>query len=80
MRPTSDPSSCRNWARSRLRPVGRRVAVLFTKAYGRVLTPTLTALDPELPESVAGRNNLARAWRHFERALEEHFTTSVIAA
>jgi hypothetical protein len=66
--------------RYQLRPLGRRVAVLFTKAYGRVLTPTLTALDPGLPESVAGHNNLARAWRHLERALEEHFTTSLIAA
>ena len=28
-------------------PLGRKVAVLFIKAYGRVLAPGLTALDPQ---------------------------------
>jgi hypothetical protein len=58
----------------------RRVAVLFTKAYGRVLAPGLTSLDPKLPEGVADRSNLARAWRHLERALEEHLAASLVAA
>ena len=40
-------------ARSRRYPLtglGRRVAVLFTKTYGRVLAPGLSALDPCLPD------------------------------
>ena len=37
--------------RYQVTPLGRRVAVLFTKAYARVLTPGLAALDPVLPTS-----------------------------
>ena len=36
-----------------LTDVGRRVTVLFTKTYGRVLTPGLAAMDPALPDDVA---------------------------
>ena len=42
---------------------GRRVAVLFTKTYGRVLAPGLTAFDPALPADLAKRSPLATAWR-----------------
>ena len=35
--------------RYQLTPLGRRVAVLFTKIYGRVLAPGLVVLDPHLP-------------------------------
>jgi hypothetical protein len=35
-------------------PRGRRVAVLFTKTYGRVLAPGLAALDPRLPPNFSG--------------------------
>ena len=35
--------------RYQLTPLGRRVAVLFTKVYGRVLAPGLAELDPRLP-------------------------------
>jgi hypothetical protein len=35
--------------RYQLTSLGRRVAVLFTKTYGRVLAPGLSALDPHLP-------------------------------
>ena len=35
--------------RYQLTPTGRAVAVLFTKAYGRILGPGLAALDPQLP-------------------------------
>ena len=38
--------------RYQLTPLGRRVAVLFTKTYGRVLAPGLAALDPRLPAGV----------------------------
>jgi predicted MarR family transcription regulator len=33
--------------RYQLTPLGRRVAVLFTKTYGRVLAPGLILLDPK---------------------------------
>jgi hypothetical protein len=61
-------------------PLGRRVAVLFTKAYGRVLAPGLTVLDPCLPESLAQRSALAVAWRQLERALDEFSDKSLVAA
>jgi hypothetical protein len=35
---------------------GRRVAVLFTKAHGRVLAPGLVQLDPNLPDDIAARS------------------------
>jgi len=43
---------------------GRRVAVLFTKTYGRVLAPGLTAFDLALPQDLARRTPLAIAWRN----------------
>jgi hypothetical protein len=55
------------------------VAVLFTKTYGRVLAPGLSALDTQLPPDVAARIPLAVAWRRFEQALEE-FTHANLAA
>ena len=36
--------------RYHLTSLGRRVAVLFTKIYGRVLAPGLSAVDPHLPD------------------------------
>jgi hypothetical protein len=41
--------------RYQLTPLGRRVAVLFTKTYGRVLTPGLATLDPRLPAELSRR-------------------------
>ena len=52
---------------------GRRVAVLFTKTYARVLAPGLLLLDPQLPERLVARHSLATAWRRLERALEDAF-------
>lgn len=40
---------------------GRRVGVLFTKTYGRVLAPGLAAFDPALPEDLAKRSPLTTA-------------------
>jgi hypothetical protein len=57
--------------RYQVTPPGRRVAVLFTKAYGRVLTPGLAALDPHLPEQRATRSDLATAWRRLNRTLDQ---------
>jgi hypothetical protein len=60
---------------------GRRIAVFFTKTYNRILNPSLTELDPALPDDIAQRLPLARAWRGFEHALDAriadaHLTTS----
>jgi hypothetical protein len=61
-------------------PLGRRVAVLFVKTHGRVLTPGLTALDPGLHDGLVARDPLAVAWRRFDRALDEHIRRAMIAA
>jgi hypothetical protein len=66
--------------RYQLTSFGRRVAVLFTKTYGRVLAPGLTALDPCLPDSVGRQNPLAKAWKGLERALDDFVQEELIAA
>ena len=45
--------------RYQLTPLGRRVAVLFTKVYGRVISPGLARLDPRLPTDLVHRSDLA---------------------
>jgi hypothetical protein len=57
--------------RYQLTDLGRRVAVLFTKAYGRVLAPGLSLLDTALPVDIAKRSPLASAWRCLDRTLNE---------
>jgi len=59
---------------------GRRIAVFFTKTYTRILNPALAELDPTLPDDIAQRSPLARAWRAFQHALDAriaaaHLTT-----
>jgi hypothetical protein len=66
--------------RYQLTSLGRRVAVLFTKTYGRVLAPGLSALDPRLPEEVGARSPLTRAWGSFERSLDDYIQAQLIAA
>ena len=66
--------------RYELTPLGRRVAVLFTKAYGRVLAPGLALLDPALPEDIGRRSPLATAWRILQRALDDFAERSLVAA
>jgi hypothetical protein len=66
--------------RYQLTNLGRRVAVLFTKAYGRVLAPGLSVLDPRLPDELAARSRVATAWRCLERALDEFIQGELIAA
>jgi hypothetical protein len=58
--------------RYQLTGTGRAVAVLFTKAYGRILGPGLAVLDPGLPASIAQRSPLALAWKDLLRELD-HF-------
>ena len=49
---------------------GRRIAVFLTKTYTRILNPALAELDPDLPDEIAQRSPLARAWRALEHALD----------
>jgi hypothetical protein len=62
--------------RYQLTSLGRRVAVLFTKAYGRVLAPGLTALSDLPPRG----SPVGKAWRSFERALEDYIRMEMLAA
>ena len=66
--------------RYQLTALGRRVAVLFTKVYGRVLAPGLAELDPRLPTDLANRGELARAWRHLDQRLNQFTNTALTAA
>ena len=65
--------------RYRLTPNGRAIAVLFTKAYGRVLGPGLSELDPRLPPELAKRSPLATAWRQLNRALDEFIDDGLVS-
>jgi hypothetical protein len=53
-----------------LTPAGRAIAVLFTKTYGRVLSPGLALLDPQLPAGIASRSPLALAWKNLTATLD----------
>jgi hypothetical protein len=66
--------------RYQLTPLGRGVAVLFTKTYGRVLAPGLAWVDPALPDDIGRRSPLAIAWHALERALDDFTRRSLIAA
>jgi hypothetical protein len=59
---------------------GRRTAVFFTKTYTRILNPTLSELDPTLPDEIAQRSPLARAWRAFEHALDARIADAQLTA
>jgi hypothetical protein len=60
--------------------LGRRVAVLFTKAHGRVLAPGLALLDPLIPAELAQRSPLATAWRQLDLALNDFVDAQLLAA
>lgn len=59
---------------------GRRLAVFFAKTYARIVTPSLAELDPDLPDQIAARSPLARAWRSYERALDDRIADAALAA
>jgi hypothetical protein len=59
---------------------GRRIAVFFTKTYTRILTPSLAELDPALPDEIADRAPLARAWRAFEKSLDARIAQAHLTA
>ncbi len=65
--------------RYQLTSLGRRVAVLFTKTYGRVLAPGLSALDPRLPQDVGARRPLTLAWLSLERTLDHYIEAQLTA-
>ena len=66
--------------RYQLTDEGRRLAVFLTKTYTRIINPALAELDPTLPTAIAQREPLARAWRAFERALQDKIKQAAIAA
>ena len=66
--------------RDPLASLGLRVAVPFTKTYGRGLAPGLSALDPRLPAEVAARSSLSTAWQGFERNLDQFIQANLVAA
>ena len=66
--------------RYQLTGLGRRVAVLFTKTYGRVLAPGLIVLDPKLPDCLKQRSPLATAWRQLDDALDNFANRQLLAA
>jgi hypothetical protein len=66
--------------RYELTPLGRRLAIFFAKTYANILTPSLAELGPALPDDIAARSPLARAWRAFERALDERIADAALAA
>jgi hypothetical protein len=59
---------------------GRKIAVFFTKTYTRILNPSLPELDPTLPDEIAQRSPLARAWRAFEHALDARIAATQLTA
>jgi hypothetical protein len=66
--------------RYQLTPLGRRVAVLFTKAYGRVLAPGLVQLAPNLAPDLSPRSSLATAWRRLDQALDNYISSQIAPA
>ena len=66
--------------RYQLTPTGRAVAVLFTKAHGRILGPGLAALDPGLPDDLAKRSPLALAWKDLLRELDRFISQGLAPA
>jgi hypothetical protein len=66
--------------RYRLTQPGRAVAVLFTKAYGRVLSPGLATLDPQLPAYLARRSPLALAWKNLTIELDRFISHGLAPA
>ena len=63
-----------------LTPIGREVAVLFTKTHGRLLGRGLALFDPSLPIFVRKRHPLAVAWRQLDNALDDFFEKELLAA
>jgi hypothetical protein len=52
----------------------------LTKTYTRIVNPSLAELDPTLPDEIADRTPLAKAYRAFERAVDNQIKEAAIAA
>lgn len=61
-----------------LTPLGRRVALFFSKSYARILRPGLARIDPDLPPDAT--DPLASAWRRMDAALDEVIQDARLAA
>jgi hypothetical protein len=57
--------------RYQLTPSGRAAAVLFTKAYGQILSPGLALLDTQLPAGITTPSPLTLAWKNLNTALDQ---------
>jgi hypothetical protein len=55
------------------------VAVLFTKAHGRVLAPGFALLDPLLPDDLVQRSPLASTWHQLDLALNDFVDAQLLA-
>ena len=53
-----------------LTPLGRRVALFFTKTYARILRPGHARLDPAMPADPT--DTLTTTFRRWEQALDQH--------
>jgi hypothetical protein len=53
---------------------------LFTKAYGRILSPGLALLDPQLPAGLATRSPLALAWKNLTVTLDNFIEHGLASA
>ena len=54
--------------------------MLFTKIYGRVLTPGLAAMDATVPDDVNARSRLGQAWRQLHHVLDDFIDAGLAAA
>jgi hypothetical protein len=61
-----------------LTPLGRRVALFFTKSFTRLVRPVLNRLEPALPEHAP--DPLRKAWHACEQALDRALQDARIAA
>jgi hypothetical protein len=61
-----------------LTPLGRRVALFFTKSFTRLVRPVMHRLEPTLPEHAP--DPLRKAWRACEQALDQALNDARIAA
>jgi hypothetical protein len=69
-----------NSNRYQLTANGRRIAVLFTKTYERVLIRGIAECDTHLPEKLARRSPLATTWRRFDNAFKRFIDRQLVAA
>jgi hypothetical protein len=60
-----------------LTPMGRRVALFFTKTYARILRPGLARIDPDCPPDSS--DALAVTWRLLDTVIDRHVQDANLA-